>query len=180
MPVGWAIAVVVLGVAVIVLAAVVLGLMRQVTPVLERLADGNDIGRRLHAQGPSTGQPLPEFTALGPDGEVSAGELRGRPTVLLFLSVGCGPCQRLAAELDRSGPGELASQLFVITSQDGQRVLGLPSSVTVLTERGREVSDRLSVIGTPFAVAVDPDGIVLATRSPNTLSQLGELAALTA
>jgi len=177
MPAGWAIAVVVLGVAVIVLMVVVLGLMRQVSPLLERLAAAEEIGQRLQAQGPAVGHLLPDFTALGPGGEVPASELRGRPAVLLFLSVGCGPCQTLAAELGRAEPGELASQLIVVTSQDGQRALGLPSDVMVLTERGREVSDRLSVIGTPFAVAVDPGGIVLATRNPNTLSQLSELAA---
>ena len=34
----------------------------------------------------------------------------------------------------------------------------------------------MSVGGTPFAVAVAPDGIVLASRVPNTMHQLGELA----
>jgi len=169
--------VVVLGVAVIVLMVVVLGLMRQVTPLLERISTGENIGRRLQVQGPAVGQPLPDFTALGPDGEMKSSELRGRPAVLLFLSAGCGPCQRLAAEMGRRDLDELASQLYVVTDQDGQRVLGLPSHVTVLAERGKEISDRLSVIGTPFAVAIDPGGVVLATRMPNTMSQIGELAA---
>lgn len=177
MPVGWAIAVVVLGVAVIVLMVIVLGLMRQVAPLLERLAAGQDIGRMVRDQGPAVGSVLPEFTAQGPDGEVSWAELRGRPLVLLFLSPGCGPCQRLATEIGQSGLGDLAGQLVVLTGQDGRRTLGLPAGVTVLTERVREVSDRLGVVGSPYAVAVDPDGVVRATRSPNYLREVSDLAA---
>jgi peroxiredoxin len=176
MPVGWAIAVVVLGVAVIVLAAVVLGLMRQVTPLLERLAAGDDVGRRLQQQGPAIGHPLPDFTAAGPDGEVTSSALRGRSAILLFLSPGCGPCQLLASEMSQADLAELGSQLIVITTLDGQRALDLPTSVAVLAERGREVSDKLSVMANPFAVAIGPDGTVLATRVPNTLSQLSEFA----
>jgi hypothetical protein len=176
MPTGWAIVVVVLAVAVIVLAAVVLGLMRQITPLLERTALSDNVGRQLENQGPRVGSPLPDFTALGADGEVSADQLRGQPAVLVFLSVGCGPCEMLAAELGRSELGDLARQIVVVTSPEGRTELGIPDAVPVLAERNREVSDRLSVMGTPFAVAIDPGGVVRATRPVNTLHQLDDLA----
>ena len=124
MPAGSAIAVVVLGVAAVTQTVVLLGLMRQVTPLLERVADRDDIGKRLVAQGPAIGSRLPDFAALGVDGEVPDSQLRGQPAVLLFLGVGCGPCQKLAAEMGQSELGELASQLIVVTGTNGQRELG--------------------------------------------------------
>lgn len=42
------------------------------------------------------------------------------------------------------------------------------------------MSGPLSVVGTPFAIAVDPDGIVRAATVPNKMSQLQDLAAAVA
>jgi hypothetical protein len=180
MPIGWAITVVVLCVAVIVLAVIVLGLLRQVTPVLERVAAGTGtLGSHAH-NGPAVGSPLPHFAVPGPDGEFTAEQLRGQATVLLFLTVGCGPCQELAEEMSRTQLGHLAGQVVVITSPDGPQELGIPAGVRILTEREKEVSGPLSVVGTPFAVAMDEEGIVRFAVVLNTVDQLevlvGDLA----
>ena len=175
MPIGWEITVVVLCVAVVVLTVVVLGLLRQVTPVLERAADAaGGTGRPL---GPEPGHPLPHFVADGTDGAVSDAQLRGRPAVLLFLTSGCAPCQVLAEEMRGSDLARLTDRLVVVTGPDGAQRLGIPADVRVLIEHDRQVSDRLSVDGTPFAIAVDPDGIVQAASVPNTIGQLHEIAA---
>jgi hypothetical protein len=176
MPVGWAIAVVILAVAVVVLGIIVLGLLRQITPLLERAAVAlPDI--RPGSQGPKIGEPVPHFSARGPDGEVTDALLRGQPATLLFLSVGCAPCQALAEEMSQSDLDGLGRQLIVVTTADGPRELGIPERVRVLAEQDRAVSRALSVLGTPFAVAVAPDGIVTAASVPNTLQQLTDLTA---
>ncbi|HLK02474.1 MAG TPA: hypothetical protein VKU39_21550 [Streptosporangiaceae bacterium] len=178
MPIGWEITVVVLCVAVAALAVVVLGLLRQVTPVLERAASAS--GQPQLSMGPAKGSPLPDFTAAGAHGAVTGTHLRGRSAVLLFLAPGCGPCQDLAYEMRSADLGHLAGQLVIITGPDDAQALGIPAHLLVLTEHDRQVSDALSVNGTPFAIAVDPDGIVRDTRVPNTITQLQDLAGVLA
>jgi methylamine dehydrogenase accessory protein MauD len=173
MPVGWAITVVVLCVAVVSLFVVVLGLMRQVIPVLDRTPD---MAAAPRMAGPEIGRPLPHFTAAGPDGEFTNEHLRNRPALLLFLSVGCGPCEILAGELRSANLGDLADELVVVTSQEGADKLRLPADLRVMAERDREVARALSVASYPYAVAVDPRGIVKATRVPNTVEHLESLA----
>lgn len=171
MPIGWEVTVVILCVAVIALAVIVLGLLRQVTPALARAAGPDPL-----AMGPAKGKPLPHFAAAGADGiMITDAQLRGRPAVLLFLSQGCGPCEVLAQEMRGTDLGRLAGRLIVVTGS-GSDALGIPAGLTILTEQDKQVSDALSVSGTPFAIAVDPDGIVRATGIPNTVGQLEELA----
>jgi hypothetical protein len=172
MPIGWAVTVVVLSVAVVVLAVIMLGLFRQITPVLEQAAAAVRVVPAIESQGPPVGRRIPDFTASGADGVITAEKLRGRPSVLLFLSVGCGPCEQLAAQLRGADLGDLTGQLVVVTGSDGPHELRLPAGLRILTEQNREISDPLSVIGTPFAIALDPEGIVSATRVINTLEQL--------
>jgi hypothetical protein len=176
MPVGWAVTVVVLCVSVVVLTVVVLGLLRQIVPLLERAAAADRTGSASHSQGPAVGRQVPDFTVSGPGGEFTAGQLRGQPAVLLFLSVGCGPCDQLAAQLRSADLGGLTSQLVIVTGPGGPDGLKLPARLRVVTEQAREVSDPLSVIGTPLAVVLDQDGIVRAVRVTNTLEQLTGIA----
>lgn len=177
MPAAWAITVVVLCVAVVALAVVMLGLVRQITPVLERAAEGAAAPDHHRMFGPAIGTTLPYFTAQGDGGEVTAEQLRGHPVVLLFLTKGCGPCKDLAEEMSRVGLDGLASNLVIVTSPGGPQELGIPAGLRILTEQDKEVSGPLSVVGTPFAIAVDPEGIVRAATVPNTMGQLQELAA---
>jgi methylamine dehydrogenase accessory protein MauD len=173
MPIGWAVVIVILCVAVVVLSIIVLGLLRQVTPVLERAAG---LVASLQNDGPPVGQRVPDFTATGADGEVTAESLLGQPSVLLFLSVGCGPCEQLAVQLRGADLNELTGQLVVVTEPGGPQELGLPATLQVLTEPDGEVSHALSVNGTPLAVALDRDGIVRAVRVTNTVGQLNEIS----
>jgi hypothetical protein len=179
MPAGWAVAIVVLGVAIVVLAVVLLGILRQITPVLERAAAHQD-GMGPGNQGPPVGDPIPHFSARDTAGElVDDQSLRGQPSLLLFLSVGCGPCEQLAAEIRRSDLGALAQQLIIITRPDGPRVLGIPAGLRVVTEAD-EVTGPLAVIGLPFAIAVDSDGIVKGAQVPNTVEHLDQMAGVLA
>jgi hypothetical protein len=169
MPVGWAITVVILCVAVVALAVVLLGLLRQITPVLEQLAA---TGSTVRTMGPDVGSPLPHFAVRSPGGEVTDEKLRGRTATLLFLSAGCGPCKTLAQEMRSADLNGLTDQLVIITGPDGLAELAIPEGLRVLIEADREVSGPLSVMATPFAVSVDQYGIVKATLVPNTVNDL--------
>lgn len=154
-----------------------LGLLRQITPVLERAAS---LGEFNPISGPAVGSQLPHFAAEGLGGLVTAEQLRGAPVLLLFLSVGCGPCHDLAEELNQAELGDLASQLVVVTSVGGVQELGLPAALRVLTENGNEVRNALSVMSSPLVIGVSPDGIVRSVDPVNTVEQLRDSAAVAA
>ena len=121
MPVGWAVVVVVQWVAIVALAAVVLGVLRRLAPQLERAEPVKVLnpGR----QGAEVGVKLPAFAARDEDGRPAGDErLLGRPSVLLFLSAGCGPCLDLARDLEMISADQtarLAASLIVMTDADG-------------------------------------------------------------
>jgi hypothetical protein len=176
MPLTWAIVIIVLWLAVICLAVIVLGVLRRVTPHLERMAFREPL--RTADQGPAVGSRLPSFAAGHKNGAgVSDARLNNRPGVLLFLSSHCGPCRQLAGDMRKSDLAELASYLTIVTDHDGPDDLGLPASLCIVTQSDDKVSDALGVRATPFAIAVDGDGIVCGKQVANTVTQLANLAA---
>ena len=178
MPIGWVIMMIVLWIAFVVLAIVVLGILRQVIPVLEQVAVisapetvvlGPPIGTRLQSL------PLPEAEA----GAIEE-RLRDCDAVLLFLTPGCGPCQLLADEMNQMDITGLVHHLIIVTTPDGPRELGIPTRLSILTEKDREISDPLSVAATPFAIAVSQDGVIRAVRTPHTVEQVTGLTSVIA
>jgi hypothetical protein len=176
MPIGWAIVVVGQWLAIIALAVVVLGILRQVTPRLQATTAHSPA--RLQAQGPAVGSAMPDFT--GRDrygGIITTAQLRGRPAVVLFLSADCSPCVNLAREMGASDPvEELADALVVVIDPGGVEALELPGWPRVLAMPKIEVLEVLEVRGRPFAMAVDNDWVVREKRMVNTVEQLRSLA----
>lgn len=177
MPIGWTIVVVVLWVALLGLTVIVLGILRQVMPILQQ-ASAHAGPPGAVEQGPPVGEKIPAFSARDTAGDlVDDQELRGRPAVLLFLSSHCTPCAQLATEIRQAELGELASQLIIVTSPDGPQELGIPAGLRTVTEHLNEVSGALAVGSWPFAIALAPDGTVKSTQVPNTIKHLENVAA---
>jgi methylamine dehydrogenase accessory protein MauD len=177
MPIGWAVVIVVQWLAIVALAAIVLGVLRQATPHLEKLAESPP-SRRLVDQGPAIGSKLPPFTAHDRAGQlVHAAELLGGPNVLLFMSATCPPCAGLAEELRVADLGEFESPLVIVIDAADDARLRLPARLGVLHMTNREVGQVFGVSGRPFAVITDADGVVRAKRGLNTVDQLKSLAA---
>jgi hypothetical protein len=174
MPIGWAIAVISLWVVVVALAIVLLGILRQVIPALERATAmlSTAAGTDSIVLGPGVGTQLP----LALLSEIGAEATDHGRSVLLFMTPGCGPCKSLAEEMNRTDLSGMAAQLLIITSPDGRAELGIPIDVPIVPEREREISEPFSVSATPFAIAVDRDGIVQAARVPQTLADVVGLA----
>lgn len=179
MPVGWAVAIVVLWLAVIALAVVLLGVLRQITSHLDRFA--RQPSAPMSAQGPAVGSSLPDFTARDSHGgTVTAGQLRGEPSVLLFLSSGCAPCRVLAEEIagsDPSDPGELTRILIVVTDPSSVDALRLPVWLRILTLPESTQAEEFGIPGRPFAIAADQDGFIRGTRLLNTVGHLTDFVA---
>ncbi|WDZ82934.1 peroxiredoxin family protein [Micromonospora cathayae] len=132
-------------VAILLLALVVSGLVRQVHALSSGLAQ-----RHPESVGLPPGTPAPDFARLAPAAP------RG-PLVLLFLDPDCGTCAEVLAELadhvDRAGLE------FRVLYRDvaPARAAGLP--VPVLAGQA-ELFDRYDALATPFATVVDRAGQV--------------------
>jgi hypothetical protein len=177
MPVGWAVVIIVLWLAVISLTVVLLGFVRQILPHLEREAEQPPTPMPA-TQGPPVGGALPNFMARDNHGDVvSVAQLRGQPLVLLFLSSGCSPCVALADELTSSGPGDLTGSLFVVTDPDSLPALALPSWLRALILPLGVQGQGLGVRGRPFAMVADEEGVVRGKQMLNTVSQLTDFVA---
>src|SRR5262249_61507230 len=110
MPVGWALAVVVIAVALLVLAVLMLGVLRQVAPLLKAVSAQLEAGSaqlgaspghqsRMRLPGLTVGNALPPFTPRDAQGKVTNDNLRGRSFILAFLSAGCRPGPAIARPL---------------------------------------------------------------------------------
>ncbi len=64
----------------------------------------------------------------------------------------------------------------VVTSHSEVHSLGLEEVENVLVQRERELSIAFMTSTTPHAFAIDRSGMIVANSTPNTLSQLQELA----
>lgn len=131
-------------IAILLLALVVSGLVRQV----HALSSG--AVRRPESVGLRPGSPAPGFSALAP--------VPPAPLVLLFLHHGCGTCTELLDEatgqVDR--PGFALRVLY--RGSVPPEVAELP--ITVLGDQA-ELFERYDAIATPFAVVIDGAGRVL-------------------
>ena len=122
-------------------------------------------------ESPLAGEPAPAFALPALDGStVSLDDLlaAGRPALLVFSDPGCGPCQELApdvAEWQQTFADEL--EVVVVSggsAEDVREKLGAGRPDRTLLERDRDVavSVEYSVNGTPGAVLVGADGVVVA------------------
>jgi len=126
------------------------------------LALAREVGMLRLAVGPQGALEIPEEgPPLGSDSGLAAHlDPRVVPlSLVVFSSEGCGMCRRLA-------PGIAA--------------LGRHPHVSLLEldeVRDAEHWRRLGVPGSPYAIAVDPDGLVLAKGTFNSLAQLESVLA---
>jgi hypothetical protein len=179
---AWIVAFVALAVLQVITLTVVIGVLRQVLPVLStaKPADhghaygvGPSVTPRV---GPAAGTPLPALTAWTDDGlEVAAADLARGAVVLLFVSDDCGPCQQLLAAL-RQVDLRLGDTLLHPVVDNDTDTAGLPSGpgVRILRQRRDAVAAALGVDAMPSAISLH-DGAVVDGRvvaSPAHLQQL--------
>lgn len=128
-------------VAILLLALVVSGLVRQVHALTTGTASrGEPVGLR-------PGSAAPEFRRLAPQ--------RPQPMVLLFLDSGCRTCSEVLEEATRHVPLEGVTLRVLFRGE-------APES-TLLPVYGGEAAlfERYDAVATPFAVVVDPGGTVV-------------------
>ena len=134
-------------VAILLLALVVSGLVRQV----HALTRGTLPGAALPRVGPVVGGPAPRFDALAPD-------VPG-PLLLMFAGEGCRTCTTLLPEAaERAGPG-----LTIRVCYPGPVPADAPppgGAIATVHGDEAELFRLYQVVATPYAVLVGVDGRV--------------------
>jgi methylamine dehydrogenase accessory protein MauD len=168
-----------LWVLVLVLAAVVLALTRQLGVLHERIAPA---GALMLNRGLTVGEPAPVLEVTDLDGrvhELGAARGDGRSTLLLFVSPSCPVCKTLLPAVLSSRRDE-RGWLDVILASDGnvdeqrefvrcQGLLGVPYVVSAPLGLAYQVS-RL-----PFGALLDENGILRARGLVNSREHLESL-----
>jgi hypothetical protein len=99
-----------------------------------------------------------------------------KSSVILFLSAGCGPCLKLAQELKGHTLGPNAGDDFeiIVVSNEAGTAHFSHIGRTVLDPVGT-LATSLGVPGTPFAFAVDSQGIIRGVGLPNAVDDVKRL-----
>ncbi|GIH07806.1 hypothetical protein Rhe02_58730 [Rhizocola hellebori] len=144
-------------VAILLLALVVSGLVRQVHQLSSTAV------RRPEPVGLPLGAPAPAFSTLAPQSPATL--------VLLFLQPGCGTCAEL---LDEAGRHDREALEFraLYRGQVPPEAADLP--LTTLGDQA-DLFERYDAIATPFGVVVDQGGRVLRSEPVGSRAALRHL-----
>lgn len=171
------VAVIVLWAIVIVLLVVVFALARQVGILFERVAP---MGALMTDAGPKIGEQSPRFDLLTLDGKsLTLGPPAPKSTLVFFLSTTCPVCKKLLPVLKSLKQAE-AQRLGIVIASDGdalehaefRRAAGLTDFPYVLS---RDLGMTYRINRLPFAVLLDPQGVVRGKGLVNSREQLESL-----
>ena len=171
------VAVIVLWAIVIVLLVVVFALARQVGILFERVAP---MGALMTDAGPKIGEQSPRFDLLTLDGKpLTLGPAAPKSTLVFFLSTTCPVCKKLLPVLKSLKQAE-AQKLGIVIASDGdalehaefRRAADLADFPYVLS---RDLGMTYRINRLPFAVLLDPQGVVRGKGLVNSREQLESL-----
>ena len=167
----WAASYVMLWLLVVMLCIVVVALARQIGTLHLRLGPRGAL--EMDAEGPALGEAPEAFDATDLNGMPATLGGPGQPQMLVFVSPGCGTCERL---LPSVGPvaAHAGLQPYVIADESPEETRSQFSSkrVDARVVPGRQIARRYAIPGTPFVVVLDDLGVVRAKGTPNNLEQL--------
>jgi thiol-disulfide isomerase/thioredoxin len=173
----WIAAFVVLWIGFLALAVILLGLLRRMSPILERAEAQLGVhGGRGSFGGAPVASAVAPFQLVDAKGRTALSrESVEEPTLLLFVAPGCGPCEQILGGLD--GVGERYEGVpFHVVVEEGEGAVEAPPGVSLLYERGHAASAAFQTIVTPHAFVVDHGGLVLDQRIPGSAEDLRQMA----
>lgn len=169
----WIIAFIALSVAVVLLAAFVIGIAQRIIPALERVATetapihGHGGQNSLStAPGPTAGSttpPLPSFDRS----PVPTPTQDARRRLVVFMEKGCEPCAVLAADLRRKRLRQGDTELIAIID-DSRFGSQLPDEWSLIVDGAHRISQEWGIWAKPQAVLTTADCQVIQTAVPNT------------
>lgn len=170
---------VMLWITVLVLAAVVVALVRQVGVLHERVAPA---GALMGGEGPAVGEPAPHLDLTDWSGRpctIGGPDPAGRNTLVAFVSPTCPVCKTIMGILDSVSRRE-GERLRIVLASDGARdeheefvrQEGLAARGYVLSS---ELGLAYRVGKLPYAVLLDAEGILRARGLVNTREHVESL-----
>ena len=159
------------------LATIVLGLLRRMSPIVERAEAQLGVhGGRGGFGGAPVASAVAPFQLVDSSGRTALSrESVEEPTLLLFVAPGCQPCEQILHGLD--GVGERYEGVpFHVVVEEGEGGVEAPPGVSLLYERGHAASAAFQTIVTPHAFVVDHGGLVLDQRIPGSAEDLRQMA----
>ena len=112
-------------------------------------------------ESPKVGEPAPALRLPDLEGrDVDLEDFKGRETLVLFSSPGCGYCQEMMPDLREweAAPREGAPSLLVVSDGTVEENEAMGFSSPVVLDDDYAVSDAFGAGGTPSAVLVDAEG----------------------
>ncbi|MGH2449397.1 MAG: TlpA family protein disulfide reductase [Chloroflexota bacterium] len=178
----WVAAFVALTAVVVLQGALVVGLLRRLDSVLDRLERSSGPTSPVDS-GLLPGRSVPDFALRGPAGQdVRSRELWANgPAILLLAGSGCAACERLIDELTRQAWGIDQVHLVVAGDRDlghrGGGDLRLRDDLSALQQIDGSANTALESVVSPHAFLVDREGIVRDRLIPGSVDDLREMAA---
>jgi peroxiredoxin len=120
----------------------------------------------LNRSGLKAGTPAPDFRLPRLDsGELSLEEYRGRRLLLVFSDPECGPCDKLAPQLERLHRQRPEPALVMVSRRDAEanrrKVQEQGLTFPVVLQKHWEVSLRYGMFATPIGYLIDEQGIIV-------------------
>jgi peroxiredoxin len=122
---------------------------------------------RLNRHGLPAGTPAPHFRLPRLEGgEVTLEAYRGQRVLLVFSDPNCGPCDRLAPQLEQVHRHAPTLQVLMVSRGDPEanRVKVAEHGLTfpVALQRQWEISRAYGMFATPIGYLIDEEGIIMA------------------
>ncbi len=131
-------------------------------------------------QGPSYGQPIPLAKLIDLRGSQLTLGPAPRPRLVYFASIACKNCTEALPTLSRFASQQTDVIETVLVCWGSMRqsqafTAECASAVRVVADPAWELGTKLRVSSTPFAVVIDPRGVVRAKGSPTTRDEFEAL-----
>lgn len=174
----WVVAFIVLWATVVALTILVIGLLRRISPALEQ-AEQTLRASNVLESGLAPGSPAGAFTVWDAEGRAfTDADLRGEPSIVVFVERGCDPCDDVASELSGLAEPATAARVFVVTDASAtESAMSLGPHVTVLHDADKSAARAFNNTVFPYGFALDATGILVArgiATSVDAIHRLGE------
>ena len=177
----WLVSYLALWILVIILTIFVLGLVRQLGIMQARLGPENK-NLLITREGLAVGSAAPDIRGsdVMQQREFKLANLMGRPSIVIFISPSCAPCQELLPHIPelqntwgKKGTVVLCSHGPSEASLHLARAHHL--AIPVISDVEGTIAQAYKVRATPFAYRLDPNGIVRRRGIVNNYAGLTEL-----
>jgi len=173
----WLISYIALWLLVVLLTIIVLGLVRQLGLINLRLGPEHSI--LTPTEGLEIGSQAPEFQATDVVNKVNFNltSLKGRPSLLIFVSPTCRPCLELMPHIANFWQSRHKKLNVVLFSQasDGANLNLVNVPIPVLSDPEGTITKVYQVRATPFAYRLDDLGLVRRRGIVNKFEDLESL-----